>query len=172
MSKLIIVCGLSGSGKTSLAKELSKKMKIICFHKDSLKEKLFELLNGKSEEDSIKIGKLAIKLFFTLIEEQLSRNLDLIIEAPFNFMEDYKLLGKWEKSYELDLYSIICSIDNKTRKGRIQSRERHEAHWSRDKKINLEDEFDYKNIPGKQIRINTDEPIENLVDKIIMEIKN
>ena len=42
MTKLIIICGLPGSGKTTLASELSKQTGIVCLHKDSIKEKLFE----------------------------------------------------------------------------------------------------------------------------------
>jgi adenylate kinase family enzyme len=40
MSKVIIVCGLPGSGKTTLSRELSKRLGIVCLHKDSIKEKL------------------------------------------------------------------------------------------------------------------------------------
>ena len=170
MAKLIIICGLPGTGKTTLAKELSKKLHIVCFHKDTFKEKLFDLLDGKSEKDSIRIGMQAIKLFFTIIEEQLSRNIDIIVEAPFNFSADYPLIKKWKNKYKLDIFTVICLIDKKIRAKRIKNRKRHNAHKERDRKINLDDKFNYKDIPGKQIRLNTNKPTKKLVKEIISKL--
>lgn len=56
MSKLIIVAGMPGVGKTTLAKELSQKLNIPCLHKDSIKEKLYDSFGGNSLEDSKNIG--------------------------------------------------------------------------------------------------------------------
>jgi len=94
MQKLIIVCGLPGSGKTTLAKELSRKLKITCIHKDSIKENLYEILELSTLEDSKRIGGQSIQLLYKLTEEQLENGLDLIIEAPFYFEEDYEIFKK------------------------------------------------------------------------------
>ncbi|HAR99896.1 MAG: Chromatin associated protein KTI12 [Candidatus Moranbacteria bacterium GW2011_GWC2_37_73] len=173
MSKLILVCGLPGVGKTTLANELSKKMKVACIHKDSIKEVLFESMNLSTLEDSKRIGKPSVDVMFYLIEEQLKNNIDVIMEAPFNFSEDYPIFVNWKEKYNLQLFSIVCSIDSKERKKRFQERERHHSHHDIDRQmIDLIEttEYDYSTIPGKQIKIETNESVEKLVEKIVDEI--
>lgn len=172
MSKLIIVCGLAGSGKTTLAEKLSKKLCLACFHKDCLKENLYDLFDGNNLEDSAQMGRRSVSLMFKLIEEQISCGVDLIIEAPFNFSEDYELFSQWGKKYELDIYSVICSIDKDIRKNRFETRERHKSHHDQDRKVSFNDKYDYTDIPGKQIRVTTDRPVEEIVENIIFEINS
>ncbi|MFC1608632.1 AAA family ATPase [Patescibacteria group bacterium] len=88
MSKLIIVCGLPGAGKTTLACELSRKTRIHCIHKDFIKENLCEFLDVSGLDDSKKIGLVSVKLMFSMIEEYLKNGVDLIVESPFNYKED------------------------------------------------------------------------------------
>ena len=71
MQKLIIVCGLPASGKTTIASALSKDLKIACLHKDSIKENLYEIMEMETLEDSKKVGLYSIMLQFRLAEEML-----------------------------------------------------------------------------------------------------
>lgn len=180
MSKLIIVCGLPGSGKTTFAKELSQKTGIACIHKDSIKERFFESMNFSTLEDSKCIGKPTVDVMFKLAQEQIENGVDVIIEAPFNFPDDYPLFEKWQKEYEVDLYAIICSISKEEWKRRFKERldngSRHHSHHDIDR-IHIEGfdvrkvEFDYTGIPGKQIKITTDKPVDELVKEAMLQIK-
>lgn len=174
MTKLIIVCGLPGSGKTTLAKELSKKIRVACICKDDIKERLYDSMKLSTLEDSKYIGKPSIDVMMHLAEQQLINGVDVIIEAPFNFSEDYPLFNNWKEKYDLDLYSIICSVDFEERKKRFLKRARHEAHHDTQR---ISDhlpvgaiEYDYATIPGKQIKITTNKEIEKLVQDIEREI--
>jgi len=171
-TKLIIVCGLPGSGKTTLSKELSKRTKTVCLRKDSIKEALYDIFEMKTLEDSKSIGGKSVELLFNLSEEQLAQGINLIIEAPFNFSDDYKIFKHWQRKYDLDLYSIICSIDDKTRIARINSRQRHHAHHDAERgDFSMNTRCNYKNIPGIQINVATDKRVTTLVDKILDQLK-
>jgi len=91
MSKLIIICGLPGTGKTTLATELSKKLGIFCLHKDSVKESLDDSMKMSTLEDSKKLGYPSVKVILDLAEENLARGIDVILESPFTFPEDGKI---------------------------------------------------------------------------------
>jgi len=165
MSKLIIVCGLGGSGKTTIAKALSKKLNIVCFHKDSIKTALFDELNFPTTD--------TYKLFFKLAEEQISNHVDVIIESSFTYKSDLQLLKHWLKKYDVELFCVICDIDRGTRRQRIKSRPRHDCHRAADLKLieNLTTEScDYSRLPGKLIDITTNKPIEKTIRQICTEI--
>ena len=174
MSKLIIVCGLPGSGKTTLAKELAKKLNIFCLHKDSIKENLYELLELKTLDDSKMIGKKSIQLLLSLAKEHVLSGVDIILEAPFNYEKDIQTFHEWKNKYNLDIYCIITYIDSETRKDRFTNRVRHQCHHDEERILiqkNILEEYEYKNMPGKKIDITTNIPTEELVDYIIKQIQ-
>lgn len=168
MSKLIIVCGLPGSGKTVLADELSRVTGIVCLRKDSIKEKLFESLGMTTLEESKRIGKPSVDVMLHLAEQQIANGIDMIIEAPFNFSEDYGIFTEWVEKYGVRLYSVICFTSPDERKRRVETRARHGAHFDslRTPEYFPEKEYDYAVIPGKQIRIQTDKSVSQLAEKV------
>lgn len=177
MQKLVIVCGLPASGKTTLANALSKKLDIVCLHKDTIKEILYESFKFSSLDNSKQLGVHSIGLLYGLAEEQLKNGVNLIIEAPFYFMEDYKLFRNWEKKYKIKIFSIVCSVDKKTRDNRFTRRDRHRSHRDIDRLI-MKDEYNnpkseavYKKLPGKIIKIHTDKPASELVKELIKLFK-
>ncbi len=163
MSKLIVVCGLPGAGKTTFAKALSRKLNIICLHKDLIKDNLYETLKGAAIEDGERIGLYSIKLLFQLAEEQIRNKVDLIVEAVFNYKEDIKYFSELKKKYNLDLYILICKINEKERKKRFITRSRHQSRHRCFNRI----WFDYNKMTGKKLEIITNKPIKLLVDKAI-----
>lgn len=174
MNKLIIVCGLPASGKTVLAKELSKKLGIVCFHKDSFKEGLYDIMKLSTMEDSVRVGAMTIQLMYKVIDEQLANGQSIIMEAPFNYDKDYSLFREWRESYGTNIYTVICSIDHNERKKRFTSRERHQSHREIDRTVIknfVSDETVYKKISGKKIFITTNKPVNKLVKEIITKIK-
>ncbi|MEN8252585.1 MAG: ATP-binding protein [Patescibacteria group bacterium] len=177
MSKLIVVCGYPGAGKTTLAKRLSTELKIGCLHKDSLKENLYELENCSTLEESVKLGIVSIKLLFALMEENIKNKVDLIIEAPFNFEEDQIFFKDLIKIYNIEFYCVICSVDEKIRQKRFVERERHTAHHDTERLEKIDTErykprrFDFSKMPERKIWIDTSKSIDENLKEVLTIIK-
>lgn len=171
-TKLIIVCGYSGTGKTTLSNELSKRLKIFCLHKDSIKESLYDSMDLSSLEDSKRLGYPSIKTILDLAKENLKNNVDVILESPFVYKEDGNIFEEWKKELDIEIFTIILNIDEEERKKRFLERERHRSHH--DDKRNVNDSnanHNFEYMPNKKIFITTNKPMNELVEKIIDEIK-
>ena len=80
LPKIIIVNGLPASGKTTLAKQISKDLEIPVIFKDQIKEDLFDSLNLEPSRDlSKKLGLKAFKVMFEELEQKLSQKQSLIL---------------------------------------------------------------------------------------------
>lgn len=169
MSKLIIVCGAPGTGKTTLAKALSKRLNVACFHKDEIKEGLYELQEGATIEDSKTIGAQSAQLLFRLVETQLKAGIDVMMEIPFGFSENEKMLHQWEADHGSEIYLIICSIAEEERIRRFRTRWRHVAHHDQER-VHLVSVEGYNAVfagfPGKKIQVMTDLSISDLVSYV------
>lgn len=132
MSKLIIVSGPTGSGKTYLAKYLSEATNIPYFCKDEIKEQLFDSMGWLDKEWSRKLGVAAIRLLFFLIEKELKAGRSIIAEANFKPKLDTVNVQKLVDLYHTEVLELHCHAPEEVllnrAKGRVTSGERHPGH--------------------------------------------
>ena len=171
MSRVIIFCGLPASGKTTLAKEISRRLNVFCLHKDALKERMYTLLGGNSLDESQKYGRCVIEMMLALAEDSIKNGIDIILESPFNHPDNPKRFEEWAEKYDIDLRIIVCSINEEERRQRHASRARHPGHHDQER-LNLypfnSGSFDYTRMPGKKLFLETNRPEVELVKDVLV----
>ncbi len=163
MTRVIIFCGKSGSGKTTLASAVSKRLNVVCLAKDTLKEKLYELENGKTLEDSFRVGRSAILLLLDLAEAAVKNGVDVIVESPFDHPDNGVRFQHWIDLYAAHVRVIVCEVDEKTRLERTLGRPRHACHHDEERiarGLYEKPVFDYSTLPGEKLAVDTAQPLE------------
>ncbi len=175
--KLIIICGLSGSGKTTLAREVSRALNIVCLHKDEIKERLYDAQGLRTLEDSRRLGREVMDVLFGLVEEQCARGVDVMMEAPLNFSEDYAMFRRWERDYGTQIFSIICTVPERERYRRHTERAqttRHAAHHDVARITEFAtftSDYDYATMPGAQLHVDTRRSTDDLVRAVVRHVE-
>lgn len=176
---LIIVNGLPGTGKTSIAKEISLKLKLPLIMKDGIKEFLFDTLGVGDREWSTATGKLSYKYLYDLTDFMLSRGQSIIIENAFERQFSKPTLEEIIRKYDVDkIFEIYCCSDKETRRKRYKERNesgsRHKGHVDH---LNYLSDSDPEPIEkygpldiGHLIRIDTTNFSIVNIDKIIKEM--
>lgn len=159
-TKLLIINGLPGTGKTTLATKLSKDLKIAYMGKDMLKEFFFDTLNIEGREQSRTIGKAVSQMLYILVREYLANDLPLIIESAFFAEFARPEFANIIAEYSPTSVEIYCSTSKDIRRQRFIDRansgERHQGH------------MDAANLPNDD----TPEPLEDYAPLEVCRIVN
>lgn len=148
MKKLIIITGVSGTGKTTLAKILYKKLEnSILLSYDQLSEKICDMIGFKNKEQKKHLYYLKIEIYKKLIEECMQRE-DEIIILEKTFKSEWKdFLKNLMTKYKYETYTInifakdFQTIWNRLLKREISKEERHPAHYLNSYYYNKRDKY-------------------------------
>jgi len=80
---LVIVCGVPGSGKTTLARRLAAELRLPLLAKDTLKESMAGALAMADIEASRSLSLAAVKLLYALAGESVGAGANVILECNF-----------------------------------------------------------------------------------------
>jgi predicted kinase len=131
VSFLILAAGPPGSGKTSFAEYLTKKMKIPMVSKDILKEYLFDTVGFKNRQEKVALGAAAMEIMYHFAERHLEIGQPLILENNFEDNSKPGLIKIIEK-YECNTITIMFQADIEVLTERFIARDkspgRHKGH--------------------------------------------
>jgi len=108
---LIIITGKAGSGKTTLAKNISNDFYMPLISRDQIKEGYVHTLGRKHSELPKEANKTATDIFFDTLKLLLINNVSVIAEAAFQH-------GVWASKLEqfkdnARIYFLICKLEDK-----------------------------------------------------------
>lgn len=139
MSKpiLIIVNGLPGTGKTTLARRLAADMQLPVFSRDGLYETLYDALECRSNGLPPLLGSAAFTLLYSVIGSVLAAGQSVIVEQFFGRPElrTAELLNL-QHTTDFEPFQILCRAEGSVLLerflGRVETEERHSGHQDRE----------------------------------------
>jgi len=134
-SKPLLVNGIPGTGKSTLAKKLAADLKLPLIHKDDIKEFFYDALATNSREESQLIGRVAFESLYVLIEQYVESEKDLMVECPFFVSFARPKLKAIISEKGVEVLEVYCVLPEPIRQQRIRQRlteGRHPQHVAGD----------------------------------------
>ncbi len=136
MKKLVIITGISGTGKSTLAKILYEKIEnSTLLSSDKLKECIYDITGFKNIDEKNHIRTLKTDFYKKIIEECMRRKDELIIlERPFK-IEWKEFFNNLSTQYNYEMCTInmfaknFDTIWNRLQKREYSKEERHPSHY-------------------------------------------
>jgi predicted kinase len=129
---LVIVSGAPATGKTTLGRQIAETFRLPFFHKDGIKEILFETLGWQDREWSKKLGLSSIYILYYLVEAQLRAGRSCVVESNFATELATQEFLALKLKYPFNSFQIICVSDPQIiahrYRTRAESHERHSGH--------------------------------------------
>ena len=130
---LLIVNGLPGSGKTTLARQLAVDAKLPVFSRDGMYETLYDALECRSNGLPPLLGSATFRLLYSVTSSVLAAGQAVIVEGFFGRPElrtaEFRSL---QQAHDFEPFQILCKADGNVLLerflARAQTEERHDSH--------------------------------------------
>ena len=178
---LIITTGRPATGKSTLAKWLSKELGIPFFSKDNVREVLFDSLGWKDRKWAQLLGRASIDIMFYLAEMQFEANCSVILDNSFAPSLSVPRFQALKTKYDIETIQIVCYSDQETLFNRFKERAetggRHPGHGDNDVLDELrnhlaEEKSLVMDIGGSIIEVDTTDFSKVDYSKILDEVKS
>jgi predicted kinase len=131
-ARIVIVTGLPATGKSTLARELSARLRVPLLAKDAIKEPLLDCLGAADAAQSRRLSDASFAVLFALARDVVACGGDAVLEGNFRPGEHEAAL----RSSSVRIAQILCVLDEPQRLARLTARAtdvtRHAGHRDAD----------------------------------------
>lgn len=127
----ILVTGIPAAGKSTMAKDLSERLKLPVISKDIIKELLFDNVGFQSRAEKVKLGMASMEIMYYVAGQLMKAGQAFILENNFEYSSEQGMKNLLEK-YQYSALTITLTGDYKVIYQRFLEREnspdRHRGH--------------------------------------------
>jgi len=170
---LVLMAGLPGAGKTTLAAELGRVLHWTVLNKDLLKQSLLRMQTGMSQEEADeKAGREAYDLLFVLAEDFLVRQrLSVILDTSARHDFIIEQASQIAHAVGGQLKTILCRASSSLRRERLIERisfTLHHPFMGPMDTTTIENDLEcFRHLPKDKLIVETSYPLENYLEKVI-----
>jgi predicted kinase len=163
---LVLMAGLSGSGKSNLALAMGKRLGWPVLDKDSVKSPLLEL--GASEGLA---GQASYVVLYELARDLIvGQRLSVILDTPAAYPRVIEAARDIVAARDARLRIILCKADTATRQDRLQTRSARPSQPHAIGPRAGDGRITYEHLPAATLIVNTARPIDAVVDEAVQYI--
>ena len=125
---LVLVNGVPGAGKTTVARQLADHFRWPLISKDAFKELIFDGLGWSTKDWSLKVSATAHRLMNSVIEEQLGSGHSVVVESNFKPEIDSARFENLCSAFAAVPVQVLCWADPDVLFDRYWARQTSERH--------------------------------------------
>jgi len=149
--RVLLITGLAGSGKTTLARRLARRYDTLLLRKDDIKEALLDVLGAANAAHSRLLSTASFAVLFAIARRHLIAGVDLILEGNFRPGEHEELL---KCIPGVRIVQVLCRLGEAARLARLARRERQAGHGDADPAVRADRTSDaFLELPGERLTL-------------------
>lgn len=163
--RLILVCGLPGTGKTTVAKKIADETGSFVFNTDIVRKELFEKPRYTDKEK-----ELVYKLLFEMAEKFLKSAKNVVLDGTFYKKELRERVRKIARKAKSDFHVVEVKCEEKILKGRMGKRKKEKTPSDADFEVYKKIKKEYEPIRDKHFVVDTGKDWEKQIERFLKAI--